>query len=145
LKQNKNVDTHLVEQAKQLGPLDNFVCACISGCGLVIVTNPIWLIKTRMQLQLRRSKLEKGFSNPYSSIYDAFRTIVTEEGVLALYKGSVPAMLLSVHGGIQFVCYEFLKECFGSYHKSTKSKNKTMRKYFEESFGYLMMGAVSKM
>jgi len=38
-----------------LGPLENFTAACLSGAIMVGFTNPIWLIKTRMQLQLKRA------------------------------------------------------------------------------------------
>ena len=40
---------------------------------------------------------------------DAARTIVREEGALALYKGAVPALLLCGQGAVQFAVYEWLK------------------------------------
>ena len=40
---------------------------------------------------------------------DAVRTIVREEGPLALYKGVVPALVLCGQGAVQFTVYEWLK------------------------------------
>ncbi|ETI44664.1 hypothetical protein, variant 2 [Phytophthora nicotianae P10297] len=46
---------------------------------------------------------------PYRSVTDAFRRIVAEEGVSALYKGMIPALFLTTNGAIKFVAYERLK------------------------------------
>jgi len=43
---------------------------------------------------------------------DAFRSIVKHEGILALYRGLVPALLLTSHGMVQFATYEDLKRRF---------------------------------
>lgn len=37
------------------------------------------------------------------------RTIVRDEGPLALYKGAVPALMLCTQGAVQFTVYEWLK------------------------------------
>ncbi|CAF2062796.1 unnamed protein product, partial [Brassica napus] len=39
---------------------------------------------------------------------DAFRTIMKEEELIALYKGIVPGLALVSHGAIQFTVYEEL-------------------------------------
>ncbi|ETM44515.1 hypothetical protein, variant 3 [Phytophthora nicotianae] len=44
-----------------------------------------------------------------ASVTDAFRRIVGEEGVSALYKGMIPALFLTTNGAIKFVAYERLK------------------------------------
>jgi hypothetical protein len=41
-------------------------------------------------------------------------TIVREEGVFALYKGSIPALLFVSHDAAQFVVYEALKGEFAN-------------------------------
>ncbi|CAM9187288.1 unnamed protein product, partial [Sphacelaria rigidula] len=40
---------------------------------------------------------------------DAVRTIIREEGPMALYKGAVPALMLCTQGAVQFTVYEWLK------------------------------------
>lgn len=128
---------------------DNFKLACASGAVMVLVTNPFWLIKLRMQLQMKKSS-ESLLTNqrPYEGMMDATRKIVQEEGILALYKGVVPALLLTSHGGVQFVVYEFLRQHF-HYQRASNNKEEqsslTIFQRLEKSFGYLMMGATSKM
>jgi len=144
----------------KLAASENFTAACIAGAIMVIFTNPIWLVKTRMQLQMKRTEakrqLSAKFKNaslnsaikaPYKSMTDAFRTIVREEGPFALYKGAAPAMMLVSHGGVQFVSYEFLKSHLGTYTKAKRSADKenwSVTQMFHDSVGYLTMGAVSK-
>lgn len=139
-----------------LGSMETFTAACVSGAIMVGCTNPIWLIKTRMQLQMKRTQAEQivklssleQIKPPYKNILDAVVTIVREEGVTALYKGGIPALMLVSHGGVQFVTYEFLKSHFGAFTKAARSDQAHERGVFErlqDSAGYLTMGAVSKM
>jgi solute carrier family 25 folate transporter 32 len=129
-----------------LNSLDNFVLACSAGGLMVALTNPIWLIKTRMQLQMKLS-CEKHNIVPYNNMVDAAKRIAREEGYLALYKGSGPAMLLTSHGGVQFVVYEFLRKHF--HYSRAKSMDKASKgsvwERLELSSGYLCMGAAAKM
>jgi len=140
----------------KLNSMENFGAACGAGAIMVIITNPIWLIKTRMQLQIRGVSLNhmgQDVKAPYRGMLDAARTIVQEEGPLALYKGAAPAMMLVSHGGVQFVAYEFLKDKFGSrinvsrtkgHDRSSAAANSDVVHRLYDSMGYLMMGAVSK-
>ena len=132
-----------------LTSLDNFVLACASGGVMVGLTNPIWLIKLRMQLQMKNASQHVHISaKPYTGMWDAARTIVREEGFLALYKGSGPALLLTSHGGVQFVVYEFLRKHF-HYAKARREnhagQNSSVMSRLEKSAGYLTIGAVAKM
>ena len=138
----------------KLDATETFSAACMSGAVMVCMTNPLWLIKTRMQLQMKRAQEEQALKlgrehvkRPYRNMLDALRTIVREEGVLALYKGGIPALMLVSHGGVQFVTYEFLKGHLGEYTKATRSNNTDQSGVYErlqDSLGYLSMGAVSK-
>ena len=68
--------------------MHHLLAAFEAGIIMVFLTNPLWLIKTRMQLQpskgaaLPTQKLEA-----YRGLWHAVRTIVREEGPLGLYKG----------------------------------------------------------
>lgn len=165
-KQQSISPNHNLQTTKQhtvkLGPLDHFAASCLSGACMVALTNPLWLIKTRLQLQ--NSRLQQQLSQPngpplkppYRGLVHAAFTIVKEEGVLALYKGSVPALMLVSHGGIQFVSYEWLKGHFAAWNSSTDDKGAnqwkknsgrdkgTIGERLRASFGYLVMGATSK-
>lgn len=123
---------------------ENFMLACASGAVLVGLTNPIWLIKTRMQLQMTQTAKSRGMKDPYSGMLHAARTIVSEEGVAALYKGAIPALVLTSHGGVQFVVYEYLKNYF-QFSRADRDPDMSVVQRFQLSFSFLAMGAVSKM
>ena len=142
------------QQKVKLGPTEHFAASCMAGACMVALTNPLWLIKTRLQLQ--NSRLQEQISNPdkatsikppYRGLTHAAYTIVKEEGFLALYKGSIPALMLVSHGGIQFVSYEFLKSRFArpEWKKSSGKNSGTIVERLRDSFGYLVMGAASKL
>ncbi len=63
--------------------------AVIAGVTVSTVTNPIWVVKTRMQLQTR----EKGVAPRYSSSLDCVRQTLHAEGVRGLYKGLLASYL----------------------------------------------------
>lgn len=128
---------------------DNFILGTSSGVVMVFMTNPIWLIKLRLQLQMKGASEHLHVKNvtQYDGFVDAFRKIVRSDGVLGLYKGTGPALILTSHGGVQFVVYEFLRKHFHyarSQKRSTESTSSVMKR-FENSLGYLTIGAISKM
>ena len=88
-----------------LSPHLNTMGAAV-GAGAVsnIATNPIWVIRTRLQTQ------EHVLHKPeYASMWDAARKMYTREGFRSFYKGLAPNMLGLVHVAIQFPLYEELK------------------------------------
>ena len=134
------------DPAEVLTPIDNFLLACSAGAVMVAITNPIWLVKTRMQLQMKKASEQLQTVRPYANVMDAFRTIVREEGPSALYRGVGPAFLLTSHGGVQFVVYEFLRKHFHYQRaKRDRSGHDTVWDRLEKSTGYLTMGATAKM
>ncbi|VYS64064.1 unnamed protein product [Arabidopsis thaliana] len=90
---------------EKLSPALHLASAAEAGALVCLCTNPIWLVKTRLQLQTPLHQTQ-----PYSGLLDAFRTIVKEEGPRALYKGIVPGLVLVSHGAIQFTAYEELRK-----------------------------------
>lgn len=72
-----------------------------------MLTNPIWVIKTRM---LSTSSRHPG---AYTSILDGTRQIFRSEGLPGFYRGLVPSLFGVSHGALQFVAYERLKRYRG--------------------------------
>lgn len=81
-----------------------------------MVTNPIWVIKTRLMSQNYRSDSE-GFRVPwrYSGAWDAARKMYAAEGFRSFYSGLTPALLGLSHVAIQFPLYEYLKMAITGY------------------------------
>mmetsp|Transcript_5791 Transcript_5791/g.9596 ORF Transcript_5791/g.9596 Transcript_5791/m.9596 type:complete len:409 (+) Transcript_5791:92-1318(+) len=97
--------------AQRLGAGHHLLAAAEAGALLVLLTNPIWLIKTRLQLQVREGGARAG--HHYAGPLDALRTILREEGPRGLYRGLGPALGLVAHGALNFAAYEALKRRAG--------------------------------
>jgi len=70
-----------------------------------VVTNPIWLVKTRLQTQVFHPNSMK-----YNNTFDAFRKIIQEEGILALWSGTAAQLIGVIHVAVQFPVYEAAKK-----------------------------------
>ncbi|KAJ5712761.1 hypothetical protein N7493_009229 [Penicillium malachiteum] len=87
-----------------------------AGACSTIVTNPIWVIKTRLMSQSLKQNHE-GARAPwqYSGTIDAARKMYQVEGLRSFYSGLTPALLGLSHVAIQFPLYEYLKMAFTGY------------------------------
>ena len=93
---NNNKETSLV----------HMLSAATAGTATAMCTNPIWVAKTRVQLD---SSLDKG-ERKYTNSFNALRIIIKEEGIRGLYKGLSASILGLSESTIQFVLYEYLKK-----------------------------------
>ncbi|EDQ89700.1 uncharacterized protein MONBRDRAFT_37010 [Monosiga brevicollis MX1] len=80
----------------------------VAGSASRFATNPFDVLKIRMQLQaepIRRGQA----AGKYQGVVHCLRTIVTEEGVQALWKGHLASQLLTItYCAVQFPVYETL-------------------------------------
>ncbi|ESW28086.1 hypothetical protein PHAVU_003G257800 [Phaseolus vulgaris] len=125
----------------KLSPGLHLASAAEAGGLVCLCTNPVWLVKTRLQLQTQLHQ-----TRPYTGLCDAFRTITREEGFSALYRGIVPGLFLQVcHGAIQFTAYEELRKVIIDF----KSKRSTLHNQSSDkllnSVDYAVLGATSKL
>jgi solute carrier family 25 (mitochondrial 2-oxodicarboxylate transporter), member 21 len=65
-----------------------FIAGGIAGTSEILVMYPLDVVKTRFQLQTKKG------GQQYSSIADAFRKIIAEEGAGRLYRGIIPPILM---------------------------------------------------
>ena len=108
---------HRGESPPRLSMLQNMYASWESGTITCLFTNPIWLVKTRLQLQRDAPGGGGGGGGtgagagaaPYRGMTHALRTIARDEGLAGLYRGLLPALLLVSHGMVQFAVYEELK------------------------------------
>jgi solute carrier family 25 ornithine transporter 2/15 len=74
---------------------------------------PFEVVKVRMQTQ----------GNLYHGVFHALKRIVTEEGVISLWKGAVPALSSSIiENAVLFSVNGIVRRTFVAYH-STKLKS----------------------
>jgi len=86
-------------------PLVHMAAAGVSGLFTDVVTNPLWVVRTRLATQVFVS------TGPpvYESMLHAFRKIAREEGYSAFFAGLRASFLGLSHIMIQFPLYEQLK------------------------------------
>ncbi|XP_012252066.2 mitochondrial folate transporter/carrier [Athalia rosae] len=99
---------------KPVGPVKHMLAAANAGILTLLITNPIWVVKTRLCLQYT-SDVHLAESKRYSGLVDALRKIYRTEGIRGLYKGLVPGMFGVSHGALQFMTYEEMKNSFNNY------------------------------
>ncbi|KAK4493302.1 hypothetical protein RD792_017815 [Penstemon davidsonii] len=129
-----------------VGMLSSLVVAALSGyhtpfnaslmCVNVLLTNPIWVVVTRMQTHTKKSQLNRTASlssdevilaaaepPPYGTS-SAVQELYDEGGVLGFWKGVFPTLIMVSNPSIQFMLYEtFLKKLKKRRASSSKGSN----------------------
>lgn len=99
------------------GPGVHMIAAAGAGAATMLITNPLWVIKTRLQTQTLGLKMGSNKNRVhYKGTLDAFRRITKEEGLSGLYSGLGPSLFGVMHVVIQFPLYESLKRELSSRH-----------------------------
>ncbi|KAG2394062.1 hypothetical protein C9374_003826 [Naegleria lovaniensis] len=126
---SKKYDYEKEYGVNQVPTLQLTFCGLQAGVVTNLLTHPIWLIKTRLQLQNSVDTLPSvGTSHhlqniKYNGNWDCFRKIIKYEGVKSLYIGLTPSMLLISHGIIHFVCYDRMKSIYLNYKNEKRHES----------------------
>lgn len=85
-------------------PVSHVVAAMTAGATGTIVTNPLWVVKTRFMTQrIGPDELK------YRHTFDAIARIYKLEGIGTFYRGLLPSLVGVSHIAVQFPLYEQLK------------------------------------
>ncbi|XP_048571636.1 peroxisomal nicotinamide adenine dinucleotide carrier [Triticum urartu] len=108
-----------------VGMFQSLTVAALSGCVNVLLTNPIWVVVTRMQTHRKANKqqgpqdqgltsaLDKALQPapvenvPHKTI-NVIQDLYKEAGVFGFWKGVIPALIMVSNPAIQFMLYETL-------------------------------------
>lgn len=105
-------------RSKPLSASAHMTCAMAAGACVAVLLNPVWVLKTRFELQTYKE------DGNYRSLRDAVRTIVKEEGFWGFYRGLIPALAGVTHGAVMFVAYEEIKKLMTTNSDSTELSGK---------------------
>jgi solute carrier family 25 (mitochondrial folate transporter), member 32 len=83
-----------------LAPHDFFLSSAASGTLTTALTNPIWVLKTRMLSS------DRSAHGAYPSMWAGARQLLSTEGWRGFYRGLGVSLLGVAHGAVQFAVYE---------------------------------------
>ena len=116
-------------------PWIHLMAAATAGIATATATNPIWLIKTRIQLD------KAGTTRQYKNSWDCLKSVVQHEGIYGLYKGLSASYLGSVETVLQWLLYEQMKfiikqrsiEKFGHDNDGQKTRIEKVKEWCQRS------------
>jgi solute carrier family 25 (peroxisomal adenine nucleotide transporter), member 17 len=100
----------------------------LAGSATVLITNPIWVVNTRMTARqsesndptLPTSKGEEETAKKRApNTVSTFLKIVREDGLLRLFAGVLPALVLVINPILQYTIFEQLKQILEKRRKVT--------------------------
>lgn len=88
------------------------LAAVAAGIATATVTNPIWLVKTRLQLDRANASSITTVLRQYRGSLDCVQQVLKTEGIAGFYRGLSASYLGTVETVIHLVLYERLKILF---------------------------------
>ncbi|KAJ1918292.1 hypothetical protein H4219_002689 [Mycoemilia scoparia] len=116
----------------------SMTAGAIAGAMTVLITNPIWVVNTRLTVKKLEAEEEDAIGNASDSktksitTWQAFAKIIKEDGVLSLWQGVIPALILVINPIIQYTVFEQIKNRLQSTRKLG-------------NLDFFFLGAVSKL
>ncbi|KAL2760797.1 hypothetical protein ACRALDRAFT_1073506 [Sodiomyces alcalophilus JCM 7366] len=95
-----------VPTKETLASYDFFISSAIAGALTQVLTNPIWVLKTRMLSSDRSAE------GAYPSMIVGARRIYATEGLRGFYRGLAVGLVGVSHGAVQFAVYDPLKRMY---------------------------------
>ncbi|KAK9159009.1 hypothetical protein Scep_005583 [Stephania cephalantha] len=135
-----------------VGMFSSLVVAAYAGCVNVLLTNPIWVVVTRMQTYKKSSTSAKAHSNPsinpeiaaiespsYATSH-AVQEVYDEAGVFGFWKGVFPTLIMVSNPSIQFMLYETMLKKLRARRAKRKEGNSGVT-----ALEVFLLGAVAKL
>lgn len=143
----RQVQSESNDSTKDISVYSYTLNATIAGVTTITLTNPLFLIKTRMCLQYSvpaDAAAATSTSQPvkYRSSWHAFRSLVQRDGFRGLYKGIVPGYFGTLNGTIQMVSYDLMKSWWR--RRLNSNRNAPQSEQSLDSFHYTLFSGLSK-
>lgn len=93
----------------QLPPAADFALGAAACCLACVFTNPLEVVKTRLQLQ-GELRARGSYPRPYRGVLQALAAVGRADGLRGLQKGLAAALLYQgLMNGVRFCCYARLE------------------------------------
>lgn len=97
--------------SKKLTTIESMIAGAIAGSATVIMTNPIWVVNTRITTYKHDAEgdLETGKKAARPSTIGTLMALLQKEGPQALFAGVLPALVLVINPILQYTLFEQMK------------------------------------
>lgn len=100
--------------SKRLTTVESMIAGAIAGSATVLLTNPIWVVNTRMTTRKRHHESDEpllpGSKQPKApTTVGTLLSLLKDEGPQALFAGVVPALVLVINPILQYTIFEQFK------------------------------------
>jgi len=112
----------------RLSTLESMAAGALAGSATVLITNPIWVVNTRMTARKSGSSEPalptsegdtKAHKERAPNTISTFLKIVHEDGFMRLFAGVLPALVLVINPILQYTIFEQLKQVLEKRRKVT--------------------------
>lgn len=131
--------------SQQLTALNYSVYATLASVTAICITNPLFLIKTRMCLQYaNETNTHTQKVVKYKNSLECLKVLYRSDGIAGLYKGIVPGLFGTLNGTIQMVCYEKMKNAWLNRLKRQARERGDNQEQKLDTFHYSTFSSASK-
>ncbi|KAL9097796.1 MAG: hypothetical protein Q9165_000122 [Trypethelium subeluteriae] len=131
--------------SKKLTTIESMIAGALAGSATVLITNPIWVVNTRMTARKNESDLPTASDAAKArtrkkapSTIGTLMTIIKEEGFMQLFAGVLPALVLVINPILQYTVFEQLKNVLERRKRVTPSDS-----FYLGAFGKLMATGIT--
>ncbi|KAM0463549.1 hypothetical protein ACHAPV_002088 [Trichoderma viride] len=111
--------------SKKLTTIESMIAGAIAGSATVIITNPIWVVNTRITTRRQNTDdVEAGAGavakrSKAPSTIGTLMALLKNEGPQALFSGVIPALVLVINPILQYTLFEQMKNTVEKKRKIT--------------------------
>lgn len=147
--------TATIAQGGALSTLESILAGLVAGTATTIISNPIWVVNTHQTVRVSSNAGNKeqaapsvGGAKPASApvkrlgFLQTLSKIVNDDGLLALWSGLGPALVLVINPILQYTAFEQLKNWVV---KSRLARAPAGAKVSLTDWDFFWLGALSKL
>lgn len=129
----------------KLTTIESMAAGAVAGAATVLITNPIWVVNTRMTARKSESEEglpttegEKAAKKKSTSTIGTLMAIIKDEGFARLFAGVLPALVLVINPILQYTIFEQLKNALEKRRRVTPTDS-----FYLGAFGKLMATSIT--